>query len=66
MRLRVKVVAATRQCPATSWASTLIASMHPGAVLLKFTTNEDRQAVLRGRKGLTWTKLGLDENLTPT
>jgi hypothetical protein len=30
-----------------------------------FMTNENRQATLRGRKGLAGTKLGLDENLTP-
>jgi hypothetical protein len=34
-------------------------------VLFKFATNEDRQAALWGRKGLTGTKLGLDEDLTP-
>jgi hypothetical protein len=34
-------------------------------VLLKFATSENRQAVLRGRKGLIGTKLGLDENLMP-
>jgi hypothetical protein len=31
-------------------------------VLLKFVTNDDRQAVLQGRKDLAKTKLGLDEN----
>ncbi len=35
-------------------------------MLLKFATSEDRQAALRGRKGFAGTKLGLDENLTPT
>jgi hypothetical protein len=30
------------------------------------TPGEDRQAALRGCKGLAGTKLGLDENLTPT
>jgi hypothetical protein len=34
-------------------------------MLLKFATSEDRQAALRGRKGLARTKLGLDEDLTP-
>ncbi len=34
------------------------------AVLIKFTTSEDRQVVLRRRKGLAGTKLGLDEDLT--
>jgi len=66
MKLCVKVVAATRQRPTTSWASTLTASTHPGAVLFKFATSEDRQAALRGRKGLARTKLGLDEDLMPT
>jgi hypothetical protein len=66
MRLRVKVVAVTRQRLATSQASTSMANMHPGIMLLKFVTNEDRQAMLRGHKGLTGTKLGLDEDLTPT
>jgi hypothetical protein len=40
--------------------------VHPGAVLFKFTTSEDCQAVLRGRKGLVGTKFGLDEDLKPT
>ncbi len=40
--------------------------MHFGVVLLKFAMNKDRQVVLRGRKGLVGTKLGLDENFTPT
>jgi hypothetical protein len=35
-------------------------------VLLKFATNEDRQASLQGCKHLAGTKLGLDEDLTPT
>ncbi len=43
-----------------------MASARLGAVLLKFTTNEDRQAALQGHKGLAGTKLGLDEDLTPT
>jgi hypothetical protein len=64
MRLRVKVVAAKRQRLATLRASTSTTS--PDAVLLKFVMNEDRQAALRRRKGLAGTKLGLDEDLTPT
>ncbi len=40
--------------------------MRPNAMLLNFTTSEDRQAVLWGRKGLAGTKLGLDKNFTPT
>jgi hypothetical protein len=35
-------------------------------VLLKFATNEDRQVMLRGRKGMAGTKLGLNEDLKPT
>ncbi len=66
MRLRVKVVAATQQRPVTLQASTSTISARPGAVLLKFATSEDRQAALRGGKGLAGTKLGLDEDLTPT
>ncbi|CAK9211037.1 unnamed protein product [Sphagnum troendelagicum] len=66
MRLRVKVIAAKRQRLAISRASTSMASTHLGVVLLKFATSEDLQAVLRGRKGLTGTKLGLGEDLTPT
>jgi len=46
MRLRVKVVAATRQQPGTSRASTLTTSTHLGAVLLKFIMSEDCQAAL--------------------
>jgi hypothetical protein len=34
-------------------------------MLFKFMTSENRQAMLRGRKGLAGTKLGLDEDLTP-
>jgi hypothetical protein len=37
-----------------------------GTMLLKFATNEDHQATLRGRKGLVGTKLDLDGDLTPT
>jgi len=66
MRLRVKVIVATRQRLATSQASTSTASTCPDAVLLKFATSEDRQAALRGHKGLAGTKLGLDEDLMPT
>ncbi len=47
-------------------ASTLAAIAHPNTVLLKFATNEDHQAALRGCKGLVGTKLGLDKDLTPT
>jgi hypothetical protein len=46
MRLRVKVVVAKRQWPATSRASTSMASTRPSAMLLKFVTNEDCQAAL--------------------
>jgi len=42
MRLRTKVIAATRQQPATVQASTSMAGMHPGMVLFKFATNENR------------------------
>jgi hypothetical protein len=65
MKLRAKVIAATRQRPMTTRASTSMARAHPGVVLLKFATSEDHQATLRGRKGLAGTKLGLDEDLTP-
>ncbi|CAK9258448.1 unnamed protein product [Sphagnum jensenii] len=65
MRLCAKVIVTTWQRPTTTWASTSAAGARLGAVLLKFTTNEDRQATLRGHKGLAKTKLGLDENLTP-
>ncbi|CAK9876989.1 unnamed protein product [Sphagnum jensenii] len=66
MRLRVKVIAAKWQQFVTSRASTSTASACPGVVILKFATSEDRQAALRGHKGLVGTKLGLDEDLTPT
>jgi hypothetical protein len=65
MRLRAKVIAATWQRLVTTRASTSTAGTHPGAVLLKFATSEDRQAALRRCKGLARTKLGLDEDLTP-
>jgi hypothetical protein len=39
---------------------------HPDAMLVKFATSKDRQATLWGRKDLGGTKLGLDEDLTPT
>ncbi|CAK9223629.1 unnamed protein product [Sphagnum troendelagicum] len=51
---------------ATTQVSTLTVSTRLGAVLLKFATNEDRQAALQGHKGLAGTKLGLDENFMPT
>jgi hypothetical protein len=66
MRLRVKVIAAMRQQPTTSRASTSMTSARPDVVLLKFTTNKDFQVALRKHKGLAGTKLGLDEDLTPT
>ncbi len=66
MRLHVKVVAATWQQPAVARASALTTGVRLNTVLLKFTMNEDRQAALRGRKGLAGTKLGLDEYLMPT
>jgi hypothetical protein len=46
MRMRVKVVAAKRQQPATSRASTSMASARLSTVLLKFTTSEDCRAML--------------------
>ncbi|CAM6008164.1 unnamed protein product [Sphagnum balticum] len=64
MRLRANVVDATWQRLATVWASTLTIGVHLGAVLLKFAMSEDCQVVLRGRKGLVGTKLGLDEDIT--
>jgi hypothetical protein len=42
MRLSAKVVAATQQRPMTAWASTSAGGMCPSAMLLKFTTSEDR------------------------
>ncbi len=65
MRLHAKVVVATQLQPATTQASTSAVGARPGALLLKFTTNKDRQAALRGRKGLTGTKQGLDKDFTP-
>jgi hypothetical protein len=65
MGLHAKVVTATRQRPTTVWASTSATGMCLNAVLLKFSTNEDHQATLQGRKGLAGTKMGLDEDLTP-
>jgi hypothetical protein len=41
MRLRAKVIAATRQWPVTTRASTLTAGARPGVVLFKFATSED-------------------------
>jgi hypothetical protein len=46
--------------------SALSAGACLGAVPFKFATNEDCQAMLRGCKGLAGTKLGLDEDFTPT
>jgi hypothetical protein len=65
MRLRAKVIAATRQRLVTVWAFAPTAGVHLNAMLLKFSMSEDRQAALRGRKGLAGTKLGLDEDLMP-
>jgi hypothetical protein len=66
MRLRPKVIPATRQQPATVRAFDPTISACLGTMLLKFATSKDRQAMLRGCKGLARTKLGLDEDLTPT
>jgi hypothetical protein len=66
MKQCTKVIAATRQRHATVRASTSATGACPGVVLLKFGTNEDCQATLRGRKGLAGSKLGLDKDLTPT
>jgi hypothetical protein len=66
MRLHAKVIANMWQRLVTTRASTSTARARPSAVLLKFATSEDRQAALRRRKGLTGTKLGLDEDFTPT
>jgi hypothetical protein len=65
MKLRAKVIAATRQWRAIAQASTSATSMCPSVVLLKFTMSQDHQVALQGRRGLAGTKLGLDENLTP-
>jgi hypothetical protein len=53
------------QQPAITQAFASVADVRPGVMLLKFATNEVRQVALGGRKGLTRTKLGLDEDLTP-
>jgi hypothetical protein len=66
MRLCAKVVTAMWQWPTIARASTLVVGVCCGTVLFKFTTSEDHQAALWGSKGLVGTKLGLDENLTPT
>jgi hypothetical protein len=65
MKLCAKVIATTRQWLATVWASAPTTGTHLDAMLFKFTTNENRQAMLWGRKGLVGTKLGLDEDLMP-
>ncbi len=66
MRLHAKVIAATWQRLVTTWVSALVAGACLNVVLFKFATNKDRQVVLRGRKGLVGTKLGLDEDFMPT
>jgi hypothetical protein len=38
----------------------------PDAMLFKFVMSKDRQVALWECKGLAGTKLGLDEDLTPT
>jgi hypothetical protein len=65
MRLRAKVIVATRQRPTTTWASTSTIGTRFGVVLFKYAMSKDRQVALRGHNGLTGTKLGLDEDLTP-
>ncbi len=64
MKLRAKVITTTQQWFAIVRASALAASAHPNVVLFKFVMSEDCQAVLRGRKGMVGTKLGLDEDPT--
>ncbi len=51
--------------PVIAQAFTLEVNVRLGAMLLKFTINEDRQVALQGRKGLVGTKLALDEDFTP-
>jgi hypothetical protein len=46
--------------------STLAVGARLDAMPLKFATSGDCQTVLRRRKGLAKTKLGLDKDLTPT
>ncbi len=65
MKLHAKVITTTRQRPTIARASALVVGTRPGAVMLKFVTIEDCQVALRRHKGLTGTKLGLDEDLTP-
>jgi hypothetical protein len=50
----------------TAHAFNSAASARLGAVLFKFATSDDHQAVLSRRKGLAGTKLGVDKALTPT
>jgi len=64
MKLHVKDITAMRQRPAVARASNLATGARLGAMLLKFTISEYYHAVLRGRKGLAGTKLGLDKDLT--
>ncbi len=42
IKLRAKVIVATRQRPVTTQASTSTVKMRPGTVLLKFATSKDR------------------------
>jgi hypothetical protein len=64
MKLCTKVVTTMQQRPVVAWASAQATGVCPNTMLFKFVTSEDYQVVLRGRKGLAKTKLGLDEDLT--
>ncbi len=46
MKLCAKVVVATQQWPAIMWASTPMTNVCLNAMLFKFATSEDHQAVL--------------------
>jgi hypothetical protein len=63
MKLHTKVIIATQQRPTIARASASMLGTCPNEVLLKFVTSKDHQVALRRCKGLTGTKLGLDEDL---
>ncbi len=66
MKLHAKVIATTRQRPATTQASASTIGVCFSVMFLKFPTSKDHQAALQGHKGLARTKLGLDKDLTST
>jgi hypothetical protein len=63
MKLAIKAMASVRQ-PISRRAETKPGTVHTQAVLVTFTTAEDKKAVCQNRVALKGTHWGLEEDLT--